>query len=114
MSLMEKGRCMVKSQALLQLEVVMCATYLLNRYPTKALQYITLYEAWHGKNPYISHLRVFGYLDYILMPAQRRRKLYEKVIKCIFVGYGKSVDMGFRLWDPEAKKIICSHDVFLQ
>ena len=39
-SLMEMARCMVKSQALphgFWLEAVMCATYVLNRCPTKAL-----------------------------------------------------------------------------
>ena len=48
MSLMEMARCMVKSQALthsLWLEAVMCATYVLNCCPTKALQSITPYEA---------------------------------------------------------------------
>ena len=62
-SLMEMARCMVKSQALphsFWLEAVMCATYVLNRCPTKALQSITPFEAWHGRKPSISHLRVFG------------------------------------------------------
>ena len=51
-SLMEMARCMVKSQALphaIWLEAVMCATYVLNRCPTKALQSVTPYEAWHGR-----------------------------------------------------------------
>ena len=49
-SLMEMARCMVKSQALpngFWLEAVMCATYVLNRCPTKALQSITPYMR-HG------------------------------------------------------------------
>ena len=52
-SLMEMDKCMVKSQALphsFWLEVVMCAAYVLNRCPTKALQSITPYEAWHDQN----------------------------------------------------------------
>ena len=50
-SLMEMARCMVKSQQLpngFWLKVIMCATYVLSKCPTKALQSITLYEAWHG------------------------------------------------------------------
>ena len=27
------------------------------------------------------------------------------------MGYGESGEMGYRLWDPETKKIIRSHDV---
>ena len=69
---------MVKSQALphaFWLEDVMCATHVLNRYPTKALQTITLYEAWHGRKPSIAHLHVFGCLAYSLVPQQHRKKL---------------------------------------
>ena len=61
---------MVKSQSLQNsfwLEAVMCATYVLNRCPTKALQSITLYESWHGKKPFVSHLHVFGCLAYALV-----------------------------------------------
>ena len=62
-SLMEMAGCMVKSQSLphgFWLETVMCATYVLNRCPTKALQVVTPYESWHGRKPSVSHLRVFG------------------------------------------------------
>ena len=40
-----------------------------------------------------------------------RNKLDPKSRKCIFLGYGISGEMGFHLWDPEARKIIRSHDV---
>ena len=69
--LMEMARCMVKSQVLphgFWLEAVMCATYVLNRCPTKALQSMTPYEAWHGKKPSIAHLHGFGCLAYALVP----------------------------------------------
>jgi len=64
-SLMEMAHCMVKSQVLphaFWLEAVMCATYVLNRCPTKALQNITPYEFWHGRKPSVAHLCVFGCL----------------------------------------------------
>ena len=65
----------------------MCATYVLNKCPTKALQSITLYEAWNGRKSYVSHLRVFDCLAYSLVPQQHRKKLDDKAVKCIFVGY---------------------------
>ena len=78
-SLMEMARCMVKSQALphtFWLEAIMCATYVLNRCPTKALKFITPYESWHGLcEPSVAHLRVFGCLAYALVPEQHRKKL---------------------------------------
>ena len=36
---------------------------------------------------------------------------YQSDQQCIFLGYGESGEMGFGLWDPEAKKIVCSHSV---
>ena len=32
--------------------------------------------------------------------------------KCVFLGYGKPGKMGFCLWVPESKKILCSNDVY--
>ena len=32
--------------------------------------------------------------------------------KCVFLGYGEPGEMGYRLWDPEARKIVRSNDVF--
>ena len=81
--------CMVKSQVLphaFWLEAIMCATYVLNRCPTKALQNITPYESWHGRKPSVAHLRVFGCLAYALVPVQQHKKLDDKVVKCVFVG----------------------------
>jgi hypothetical protein len=43
-------------------EEVVTAVYILNRSPTKALNGMTLYEAWHGRKPAVSHLQVFGCL----------------------------------------------------
>ena len=104
-SLMQMARCMVKSQLLphaFWLEAVMCATYILNRCPTKALQSITPYEAWHGKKPSIGHLRVFGCLAYALVPMQQRRKLDDKALKCIFVGYSAE-SKGYKLYHQQIK-----------
>ena len=73
---MEMARCMVKSQSLphgFWLETAMCATYVLNTCPTKALHVVTPYEAWHGRKPSIGHLRVFGWLAYALVPVQQRK-----------------------------------------
>jgi hypothetical protein len=45
-------------------EAVVTAVYILNRSPTKALNDRTPYEAWHGRKPTVSHLRVFGCLAF--------------------------------------------------
>ena len=33
------------------------------------------YEAWEGRKPTISHLRIFGYIAYALIDSQLRKKL---------------------------------------
>ena len=88
----------------------MCATYVLNRCPTKALQSFTPYEAWHGTKPFVAHLHVFGCLAYALVPQQHRRNLDDKAVKCIFVGYS-SESKGYRLYHPQTKRILVSRDV---
>jgi transposase InsO family protein len=45
-------------------EAVVTAVYILNRSPTKALNDMTSYEAWHGRKSAVSHLRVFGCLAF--------------------------------------------------
>ena len=112
-SLMEMARCMVKSQALphaFWLEAVMCATYVLNRCPTKALQNVTPYEAWNGRKPSVAHLRVFGCLEYALVPQKHQTKLDDKAIKCIFAGYSNE-SKGHHFFHPQTKKILVSQDV---
>ena len=83
---------------------------MLNRCPTKALQSITPYEAWHGRKPSIGHLRVFGCLAYALVLVQQRQTLDDKAVKCIFVGYN-SESKGYRLYHPQSNHILISRDV---
>ena len=54
------------------LEAIICANYVLNRCPTKALQTTTPYEAWTGRKPTVQHFKVFGCLAYALIPEHKR------------------------------------------
>ena len=44
------------------------------------------------------------------MPMQQRRKLDDKAVKCIFVGYSAE-SKGSRLYHPQSKRILISRDV---
>ena len=93
-------------------EAVSIAVHLINRSPSKALEKDSVAEmVWSGKVPSYKHLRVFGCEAYSHVPKEFRNKLEPKSKKCIFLGYGDFGEMGYRLWDPESRKIIRSNDV---
>ncbi|MCQ7416422.1 hypothetical protein NP118_23750, partial [Salmonella enterica] len=67
-------------------------------------------RAWKGRDPTYSHLRVFGSKAYMHVPKEQRSKLDSKTNPCVFVGYGDE-EYGYRLYDPEKKKVVRSRDV---
>ena len=91
-------------------EAVACAIYLCNRSPTKALDKMTPQEAWSGRKPSVSHLRVFGCLAYVHVPDESRTKLDDKSKKFVFIGYDEKFK-GYKLFDPTNNKLIVSRDV---
>jgi len=114
-TIQEKVRCMLSNAGLpngFWAEALATAVHLINRSPNKKLDLKVAEEIWSGKPPSYKHLRVFGCEAYCHIPKEFRDKLAPKSKKCIFLGYGESGEMGFRLWDPEARKIIRSNDVF--
>ena len=42
------------------------------------------------------------------LPSQRSAYF----LAMVHLGYGASCEMGYRLWDPEARNIVCSNDVY--
>ena len=91
-------------------EAISTAVYLLYRCPTKAVNGMTPYEAWHGYEPKVKHLRVFGCDAYAHVPKDERSKFNSKATKCILLGYGKKTK-GYRLFDPIRRRVIHSCDV---
>jgi IS30 family transposase len=69
-------------------EVVVTAIYILNRSPTKALNGRTPYEAWHGRKPAVSHLRVFGCLVFG-KELGHIDKLDDRSTPGLFIGYAE-------------------------
>ena len=93
-------------------EALATTVHLINRSPNKVLDTKVPEKIWSGKTPSYKHLRVFGYEAYCHILKEFRDKLAPKSKKCIFLGYGASGEMGYRLWDPEARKIVRSNDVY--
>jgi hypothetical protein len=71
---------------------------------------VTPYEIWFGKKPDLSHLRVFGSQAFIHIPDERRKKLDEKSMEGILVGYCDT-SKAYRVWDPVTRKVKISRDI---
>ncbi|GAU47720.1 hypothetical protein TSUD_285070 [Trifolium subterraneum] len=111
-TIMNMVRCMLKGKHLpkeLWGEAIATATYILNLCPTKRLNGITPEECWSKNKPSVKHLRVFGSIAYKHVPDQSRRKLDDKAITMILVGYHSTG--GYKLYDPVNKNVVVSRDV---
>lgn len=91
-------------------EAASTAVYILNWVPTKSLEDITAYEALYGQKPVISNLRNFGSIAFAHKVVEKKDKLDESSIKCIFLGYS-SESKGYRFFELINKKLLISRDV---
>jgi hypothetical protein len=90
-------------------EVVVTAVYILNRSPTKALNGRTLYEAWHGCKPAVSHLRVFGCLA-CGKELGHIGKLNDRSTPGVFIGYADG-SKTYHILDPGTQRVRTTRDV---
>jgi hypothetical protein len=112
-TLMEKARCMFSGVGLgkeLWVEAVGTACYLVNRSPSSVLGDKTPQEVWTHKEPSLTHFTAFGCYAYFHVPKENRSKLDKKAGKCIFIGYKYGLK-GYKIWNPETKKVVYSQDV---
>ena len=70
----------------------------------------TPYEAWHGRKPSLSHLRIISCVGYAFKHPQIRQKLDEKSEKCIFIGYCTQ-SKAYKLYNLVSEKILVRRDV---
>lgn len=68
-------------------EAALTANYLSNRVPQRG-QATTPFEAFYGKQPNVSHLRVFGCPAWAYTPKKIRGKMQPRAKRGIFLGYG--------------------------
>jgi len=71
---------------------------------------MTPQEAWSGKKPSVSHLRIFESIAYSNVNDEKRVKLDDKNEKLVFIGYD-SRSKGYKLYNPINGKVIISRDV---
>ena len=92
-------------------DAVSMAVYILNRIPTKALTRKTPLEPWFGRRPNFAHVRRFGYIAYLHVPASQRTKLKAKARLCTFLEYVLNTTKQWRLWDGRQQEIVIGSNV---
>lgn len=91
-------------------QAALCATYLLNRSPTKGLHLKTPYEALYGQRPYLGHIRTWACRAYALIDSKKRKKWDSHSSECLLMGYYDSENV-FKLYDISGNAIIKTRDV---
>jgi hypothetical protein len=86
------------------------AVYLQHRSPPKVLGNVTSEEAFTGRKPDISHLRIFGCVAYCRIPTEKRTKLDSIAEKGILVGYSET-SKAYKIYIPTTRKIVLRRDV---
>mmetsp|Transcript_25719 Transcript_25719/g.48242 ORF Transcript_25719/g.48242 Transcript_25719/m.48242 type:complete len:863 (-) Transcript_25719:324-2912(-) len=116
-SLKEKVLCMLIRSSLpvaFWWLAVECASYLLNRVPTKTVAgYMTPFECITGVAPDLKWLRIWGCKCYSLKPiAERKKDFDDKAYSGFLVGYAEQ-NTGYRIFVPALDKTIVSvHVIF--
>jgi len=67
-------------------EAMLTACHILNRVPMRTNKE-TPYELWYKKKPNLSYLKVWGCRAIVRVPGNKKKKLGERGLECIFIGY---------------------------
>ena len=91
-------------------EALLTACHLLNRIPTKKNDK-TPYELFKGRKPNLNYLKVWGCRAIVRVPEPKRKKLGERGIECIFIGYAQH-SKAYRFYVIESNDFIEINTVF--
>lgn len=93
-------------------EIYIATAYILNRTPTKALNWKTPFEMIIGKKPSIGHMRAYGCKCYPLRGESTYPKL-QRLEPRAYIGYliGYDGTNIYRVWIPSRHRIIRVRDV---
>ncbi|KAI3729198.1 hypothetical protein L6452_17851 [Arctium lappa] len=70
-------------------EALLTSCYILNRVLSKRSQK-TPYELWNQRIPKLDYLQIWGCRAIVRLPESKKRKLGDKGIECIFLGYAQN------------------------
>jgi len=91
-------------------QAVLTAAFLINRMPSRVLDWRSPLEMLKGKNGDILPLRIFGCVCFVQDNRPNVRKLDSRAVKCVFVGYS-ATQKGYVCWSPVERRLFVSMDV---
>ena len=91
-------------------QAVLTAATLINRMPSRVLEWKSPCELLQGNNSGILPLKVFGCVCFVKDSRPSVGKLDPKAVKCVFVGYS-ATQKGYVCWSPVEKRLFVSMDV---
>ena len=87
-------------------EALHVVVYLINLSPLKAIRLKVPQALWSRKEPAYDRLHILICEAYAFIPWEKRTKLSPHATKCIFLGYRTDGEFGYRLWNPDNRKLI--------
>ncbi len=90
-------------------EAMLTACHILNRVPTKG-KTLTPYELWYKRKPNLKYLQVWGCRAIVRVPGEKRKKLGERGLECIFVGYAEH-SKTYRFYVIEQNDFVSIHTI---
>ena len=80
-------------------ETLSAAVYLINRLPSRVLDFASPYYRLHHHHPNYLDMHTFGCVCFVHLSSHEHHKLSTQSVKCAFVGYSIS-HKGFVCYDP--------------
>jgi hypothetical protein len=90
-------------------QTVLIAAYLINKIPSRVLDWKSSMKMLEGKNENIFPLKTFGCVRFVQDNRPNVRKLNSRAVKCIFVGYSEGICM----LESYEKKTICEYKCYI-
>lgn len=91
-------------------EAFQTAVFLINRLPSKVIEYDTPLHRLYEEEPDYTSLHTFGCAIWPNLRPYNTRKLQFRSKRCVFIGYNNS-HKGFKCLDPKYGRVYISRDV---
>lgn len=111
-TLIEKVRCLLLDTSMKKgfwAEALKYAVEIVNVLPCAAENNKSPNEIWFSRKPELKTFRIFGCKSMVMIPKEKRKKLDDKAIECVLLGFAENAK-AYRFYDKTRKVVIVSRD----